>query len=337
MGSTSLFNKDGHSFILLEGFGQGEMVATNQVIIHNGNEAILLDPGGHKVHYEVINEVSSLVPISDLKYLFFSHQDPDIIAAANAWLMLTEADALISKLWVRFIPHFGIDELLLPRLKGIPDEGMRLPLGNSELIILPAHFLHSAGNFQVYDPISKTLFSGDLGASMSPGYLEVTDFDAHIAFMESFHLRYMPSHQANQCWAEMVRGLEIERIVPQHGAIFPDPETSKRFIDWVAELPGAIELFKDKYKVPGAVGTSTEQGKGSPTKVDEELPGVVGTSAEQGEGSPTKVDEELPGAVSTSAEQGKGSPTRLDEELPVPEERIASMNWAQRLKSVFKK
>jgi flavorubredoxin len=278
MGSRSLYKKDGHSFILLEGFGQGEMVPTNQVVIQNGNEAILLDPGGHKVHYEVINEVSSLLPISSLKYLFFSHQDPDIIAAANAWLMLTEADALISNLWVRFIPHFGVDELLLSRLRGIPDEGMRLQLGKAELIILPAHFLHSAGNFQVYDPVSKTLFSGDLGASIDLDYVEVTDFDAHIEHMQSFHLRYMPSSQANQCWAEMVRGLEIERIVPQHGAIFPNQETSKRFIDWFAQLPGAVEVMKDNYKIPGDFVRPVKQAKVNAT---EEAPNAPPSPSKQ--------------------------------------------------------
>ncbi|MES9994229.1 MAG: MBL fold metallo-hydrolase [Candidatus Thiodiazotropha sp.] len=271
MGSTKLFDKDGHTFILLEGFGQGEMVPTNQVVIRNANEAILLDPGGHKAHYEVLNEVSALLPINELKYLFFSHQDPDIIAAANAWLMLTDADALISKLWVRFIPHFGVDELLLPRLHAIPDEGMRLQLGNTELIVLPAHFLHSAGNFQVYDAVSKTLFSGDLGASIGPDYLEVTDFDAHIDYMESFHLRYMPSNQANRCWAEMVSGLEIERIVPQHGAIFPDPGTSRRFIDWIAGLPGAVDVLKNSYRIPGAQGMPARSSDGAPAKVAEEL------------------------------------------------------------------
>jgi flavorubredoxin len=271
MGSTCLFKKNGHSLILLEGYGQGEMVPTNQVVIQNGNDAILLDPGGHKVHYEVINAVSSLIPISDLKYLFFSHQDPDIIAAANAWLMLTEADALISKLWVRFIPHFGVDELLISRLQAIPDEGMRLELGSTELFILPAHFLHSAGNFQVYDPVSKTLFSGDLGASIGPDYIEVTDFDAHINYMEGFHLRYMPSNQANQCWAEMVRGLEIERIVPQHGAIFPNRDIAQRFIDWVAEQPGAVDTIKHSYKIPGTMISPAKQDMSSSAKTDDEL------------------------------------------------------------------
>ncbi len=250
MGARKLYDRDGHLFILLEGFGHGEMVPTNQALIHSGNESILLDPGGHKVHYDLMNEVSALVPMQELKYLFFSHQDPDIVAAANAWLMLTDAVAYISELWLRFIPHFGVDELLIPRLKGIPDEGMRLPMGQTELYFLPAHFMHSAGNFQVYDPISKTLFSGDLGASIAPGYVEVTDFDAHVQYMEGFHHRYMPSGTANRNWANMVRQLDIERIVPQHGAIFADRQTSARFIDWVDQLPGAAELMKDVFKVP---------------------------------------------------------------------------------------
>jgi flavorubredoxin len=250
MGSRTLYKENGHAVILLEGFERGEMVPTNQVVIQNGNEAILLDPGGYKIHYELINELSSLMPINQLKYLFFSHQDPDIVAAVNAWLMMTETEALISELWVRCIPHYGVDELSLPRIRGIPDEGMRLKLGDTELIILPAHFLHSVGNFHLYDPISKTLFSGDLGASIGSGCEEVKDFDAHIARMESFHLRYMPSSQAYQCWAEMVRGLEIERIIPQHGAVFLNSEISRRFVDWIAELPGAVEVLRNHYKIP---------------------------------------------------------------------------------------
>ncbi|MEJ2620374.1 MAG: MBL fold metallo-hydrolase [Candidatus Thiodiazotropha sp.] len=325
MGSTSLFNHDGHAFILLDGFGQGEMVPTNQVVIQDGNEAILLDPGGHKVHYEVINEVSSLIPISDLKYLFFSHQDPDIIAAANAWLMLTEADALISKLWVRFIPHFGIDELLLPRLQAIPDEGMRLKLGNSELILLPAHFLHSAGNFQVYDPKSKILFSGDLGASIGPDYLEVTDFDDHIQYMESFHLRYMPSNQANRCWAEMVRNLEIEKIVPQHGAIFPDAETSRRFIDWIDNLPGAVEILKNNYTIPGG---EPDAQKSEPENVEQQS--VSDSRVESAKQTHAVAEDE-----SVVQDQLVGSD--LTPDVPIDSsDNKKSLSWSQRLKSVFK-
>ena len=250
MGARTLYDQDDHLFVLLEGFGHGEMVPTNQAVIYDNGEAMLLDPGGHKVHYDLMNEVSALIPMNELKYLFFSHQDPDIVAAANAWLMLTDAVGYISELWLRFIPHFGVDELLIPRLKGIPDQGLRLPMGRTEIIFIPAHFLHSAGNFQVYDPVSKTLFSGDLGASIAPGYVEVTDFAAHVPFMDGFHKRYMPSEEANRLWAAMVRQLDIERIVPQHGAIFPDRATSQQFIDWVEQMPGAATFMSDLFKVP---------------------------------------------------------------------------------------
>ncbi len=250
MGATKLYDQDGHSFILLEGFGGGEMVPTNQVLIHDGDEAMLLDPGGHKVHYELINSISAMIPINQLKYLFYSHQDPDIVAAINAWLMLTEADAYISELWLRFVPHFGVDELMISRLKGIPDAGQRFRLGNHELIFVPAHFLHSAGNFQVYDPVSKILFSGDLGASIGPDYVEVSDFEAHIPYMEGFHRRYMPSGHANRQWAAMVSALDIQMIVPQHGAIFPTPALSRQFIDWVGGLPGAAEAMETVYRIP---------------------------------------------------------------------------------------
>ncbi len=250
MGATRLYDRDGHMFVLLEGYGKGEMVPTNQALVSNGGECMLLDPGGHKVHYDLMSEVSTLVPLKDLKYLFFSHQDPDIVAAANAWLMLTDAVGYISELWLRFIPHFGVDELLIPRLKGIPDQGMRLPLGNSEVVFVPAHFLHSAGNFQLYDPTSKTLFSGDLGASIAPGYVNVSNFDDHVQHMQAFHNRYMPSEKATRYWADMVRDLDIERIVPQHGAIFPDRETSRMFIDWVAQLPSAVDVIRDTYRMP---------------------------------------------------------------------------------------
>ncbi len=250
MSEKVLFERDGHRFILLEGFGHGEMVPTNQVLIHDSTEGILLDPGGHKVHYDLMDAISALMPINQLKYLFYSHQDPDIVAAVNAWLMLTEADAWISRLWLRFVLHFGVDELMISRLKGIPDEGMRLKLGNSELIFLPAHFLHSCGNFQVYDVESKILFSGDLGASIGPDYVEVTDFDAHVQYMEGFHRRYMPSGHANRQWAQMARQLDIDMIVPQHGAIFPTPELSRQFIDWVEGLPGAAESMAKVYRVP---------------------------------------------------------------------------------------
>ena len=53
------------------------------------------------------------------------------------------------------------------RIVSIPDEGGIVPFGDSVIEAIPANFLHSVGNFHFYDPISKILFSGDVGASMT--------------------------------------------------------------------------------------------------------------------------------------------------------------------------
>ena len=40
------------------------------------------------------------------------------------------------------------------------------------------------------------------------------DFDKHIRDMEGFHRRYMVSNKVLRFWANMVKDLDIEMIVP---------------------------------------------------------------------------------------------------------------------------
>lgn len=250
MPTQTLFRNAEHENILLEDFTSGQMVQANQhVIVHKG-QAMLLDPGGHKVYSGALAELSAYLPTSALQYIFFSHQDPDIVAAANGWMMITEARGLLSRLWLRFVTHFGIDELVMDRIDSIPDEGMKVDLGGCDLLILPAHFLHSAGNFQVYDPVSKILYSGDLGASLGQTYTVVENFDDHIQYMEGFHRRYLASGKTLKLWAKMVRQLDIDMIAPQHGALLGKKDQVTRFIDWAENLSCGIDILDDVYKLP---------------------------------------------------------------------------------------
>ncbi len=250
MSSTILFEDSGHRNVLLPLLDQGQAVSTNQHLIVHGDEGMILDPGGHKIYSKVLSETTGLLGAAKLSYVFLSHQDPDIVAAVNGWLMTTDAVALAPSLWTRFIPHFGLDNLVAERLKAVPDEGQRLLLGGTELYILPAHFLHSCGNLHVYDPVSKILYSGDLGASVSADYREVSDFDAHVEHLLGFHQRYMSCNKAMRAWAGLARQLDIEIIAPQHGALFRGKELVGQFIDWVENLECGIDLMADAYKIP---------------------------------------------------------------------------------------
>jgi flavorubredoxin len=250
MPSVTLYDDGTHRNVLLEDFGRGEAVQANQHVILHGTEGAILDPGGHKVYTKAMSETMSILGQGKLSIIFFSHQDPDIIAAANGWLMTTDATAYISALWQRFVPHFGLDQLVVNRLKPIPDEGMWVELNGARLAFLPAHFLHSPGNFQVWDPTSRILYSGDLGASLGMEYQEVPDFDAHLRYMEGFHRRYIASGRALRAWAEMVRKLDIEVIAPQHGAFFRGKAMVKRFVDWCAGLECGVDLIQAPFQVP---------------------------------------------------------------------------------------
>lgn len=110
---------------------------------------------------------------------------------------------------------------------------MGIQLGNAIIKALPAHFLHSEGNFHFYDVAGKILFSGDLGTSLVSAELAlepVTDFNAHLPAMLGFHKRYMTSNKACRLWENMVRRLDIESIVPQHGRPFVGKAMVSQFI-----------------------------------------------------------------------------------------------------------
>ena len=251
MSNIVLYDDGVHRNILLEDFDAGGFaVQANQHVIVHANSGMILDPGGHKVYSKVLSETFSVLGGGKLRYLFLSHQDPDIVAAINGWLMTTDADAYISALWTRFVPHFGVDGVVAHRLKPIPDEGMIFDLAGAPLEALPAHFLHSEGNFQLYDPTSKILYSGDLGASIGAEYRIVEDFDAHLRYMEGFHRRYMVSNRVMKAWANMVRPLDIEIIAPQHGAAFLGKDMIRRFIDWCAGLECGVDLIIPVFKRP---------------------------------------------------------------------------------------
>jgi flavorubredoxin len=250
MPSQVLFESEGHRNILLEDFTSGQMVQANQHVIVHGDEAMILDPGGHKVYTSAVDEISTIVPLGRLKHVFFSHQDPDIIAAANGWLMSIDAQAYLPKPWIRFITHFGVDEMVMDRIYPIPDDGMRIDLAGCELLVLPAHFMHSAANFQVYDPVSKILYSGDLGASLGQTYTTVQNFDDHVQYMEGFHKRYIATEKVLTLWVTMIEQLDIEHIAPQHGAMLMEKEHVERFIDWVANLSCGVDLLEDMYSLP---------------------------------------------------------------------------------------
>jgi flavorubredoxin len=229
-------------------------VQSNQFLIVDNGHGAIIDPGGNMTYNGLRVEMSHHFQPKNLDYILASHADPDIVASLNKWLLNTGCNILISNLWVKFLPHFCTVGSAENRITGIPDQGMNIQLGQATLKAVPAHFMHSEGNFQFYDPVSKILFSGDMGASMvahSEADIPVEDFHAHIRHMEAFHRRYMVSNKICRFWVNMVRQMDVVAIVPQHGRMFKGKKMVNEFLNWVENLQCGIDLLNQgHYQVP---------------------------------------------------------------------------------------
>ncbi len=230
-------------------------VQANQFLIVDHGTGAIIDPGGNLAFNELFLGMSRHFSPQKLSYIMASHADPDIIASLDRWLTSTSAELVISRVWERFVPHFTKPGKTDDRLISVPDAGGRLPLGESELVLIPAHFLHAEGNFHFYDPISRILFTGDLGVSMMSGHeasIPVTSLQNHLPLMEGFHRRYMVSNKVLRLWVNMARQLDISMLVPQHGAPLAG-KAIQEFFDWAENLACGVDLFDQRnYQLPTA-------------------------------------------------------------------------------------
>lgn len=247
--ATVLFDTGSHRCVAFNDLVRGDDgVQANQFLIQNGEHAALLDPGGALLYNPLILAMGQYIKPTEVDYILCSHQDPDIIGSVDKWMLYTQATVVCSELWGRFVPHVvpgymknaGRDRYML-----IPDQGGAVELGEAKVHLLPAHFMHSVGNFCFWDPTSRILFSGDVGASLvasgEPYQFIADDFDNHRRRMEGFHRRYMGSNKVLRFWVNMVRELDPVMIVPQHG--LPLKEQAMRdFLTWLEQLECGIDL-----------------------------------------------------------------------------------------------
>ena len=211
-------------------------LSVNQFLIVQNGDAILIDPGSEAVFDEMLDAVSRHVEIDKIKFVFFSHQDPDVSGSIAQWSIATNAKFITSALWVRFMSHYGFSDM--SRIMALPDKGAKLNFGDQYIKFIPSHFLHSPGNFSVYDSRSKILFSGDIGAAVVAsvsGVKEVNSFEEHRPHLEGFHKRYMASNKVCRKWVELVRKYPVDIIAPQHGYLFHDKNVEE-FLNWFENL-----------------------------------------------------------------------------------------------------
>lgn len=242
MKSTKIYQGHYQWIVLGRDPGKPEKIMdSNQYMVCTENRCLLIDPGGAEIFPTLMAAVLHHVPVEKITDLFSSHQDPDVISSLGLWdQVLANAQLYAPAIWEGFIRHFGCESIgYVP----IQDNGGVIKLDTVELQLIPAHYLHSSGNFHVYDPQARILMSGDVGAALESDSapMFVDNFAAHTEKMRFFHQRWMPSNRAKNNWIERVRKLDIDILAPQHGRLFKGDDV-KRFLDWFENLPVGIAV-----------------------------------------------------------------------------------------------
>lgn len=236
--TQTFFQEGNHKWVAIvrDPARPGYLIDTNEYLVAHGGRGLLLDPGGAEIFPAVFSALATEFDPSALAGIFASHQDPDTCSSLALWLEFNpDMHCYISWLWSSFIPHFGGKAETFVQ---IPDEGMNITLEGLVLQAMPAHYLHSSGNFNLYDRAAKVLFSGDIGAALLPdgdSSLFVEDFDRHVRHAEAFHRRWMGSNEAKRRWCERVAQMDVDMLCPQHGAIYKGDDVA-RFINWFDDL-----------------------------------------------------------------------------------------------------
>ncbi len=235
-----LYAKNGHAWYVFcrDPDKPENIIDTNEYLIVSDGEALAMDPGGTEVFSQVVGAFSEVISVSSISTIFGSHQDPDILSSLPLWQSLCpDTRIYLPWMWASFVAHFDLSSA--DQFVPVPDEGIEIPFRNGRNVeLVPAHYCHSSGNYSLYDPLSRILFSGDIGAALMPDNdsdIFVTDFDEHTRYMKGFHERWMPSNRAKNDWVARVRELDIDMLCPQHGSIFVGDQVAM-FLDWFEAL-----------------------------------------------------------------------------------------------------
>ena len=185
--------------------------------IKNGKESVLVDPGSMLEFDAVVEKISTIASLSDIKYIILHHQDPDLAASVPEMEKLIDRNDLQIITHSRMVPlvkHYMIQSDYYE----IDKHRHRLQCGDLYLDFLTTPYCHSPGAFVTYEPNSKILFSGDIFGGIEESW-EFFAGDNYFEKAKQFHAEYMPSRDIFNYALSKIEALDINLIAPQHGSI----------------------------------------------------------------------------------------------------------------------
>lgn len=218
----------------------GSFISFNHFLIRDSAPA-LVHTGHNKTFEEVLALVASLIEPSTLKYICFSHYEPDECGSLNQWLKTApEAQACVNKLCDSNLKDTAI------RPSRVLKDGDTLSLGSHEIRLLETpHFPHAWEASLYVDTRTKVLYSSDLGTQ--PGFPEPNgkaDLEEIVEIQNK--LQYMPYGPHLVEGVNRLRELDFETMAVMHGQAL-DRRQSMELLDLLLENNAMAEGTRGQF------------------------------------------------------------------------------------------
>jgi len=191
---------------------KGSFISFNHFLIKDEQPALIHT--GHKSTFQFVYEqVARIIDIKSLRYIPFSHFEPDECGSLNEWLNVSpKAEACINKICDWSVKDFAIRPSLVLR------DGDTLNLGRHKLRILETpHFPHAWEACLFYEITTGVLFGSDIGTQQGfRDSTDVADLSEEILALQQ-KIGYMPFGLSVAEGIKKLRSLEISSLATMHG------------------------------------------------------------------------------------------------------------------------
>lgn len=172
------------------------------------NKRVLIDTG--MTSDLIIKELEKYIKLTDLELIILTHCHYDHAGAASAIVEKSGAKVGIHKTDLKAVndDYLSVSVLFGEKAPTIKptltyEEGDKIPIGNGEFLEVIHTPGHSAGSICLYEPVSKSLFSGD--TVFPGGSFGRTDFEGSE-----------PEKMLGSI--EKLTKLDVKTLYPGHGA-----------------------------------------------------------------------------------------------------------------------
>ncbi len=211
-------------------------------LIRNGDETILIDPGSMITFPVVLEKITSLVKLRDIKYIIMHHQDPDIVGCYST------LESIMPKRERYIITHWRTSMLLKHYNWKTPfylidENDWKLKTLDRELEFIFTPYAHFAGAFCTYDKNSEIIFSSDIFGAINNEFKLFAD-ESILDGMKLFHKHYMPHKNILNYALNKIEKTAPKIIAPQHGSIIKE-DMINTAINSLKDLECGVYMLND--------------------------------------------------------------------------------------------